>query len=230
MEEINCRILSRTWHFSERVSRIVGEKKMTFYKEWEDRFVEFCLYRYLMEMAEKRGLISENYVSCKGKGRNYAIKKLFYALKDYPYVFKTDIKSYFASCVFQSNWPDLFNGQGNNRGFRKIGIFQGSSLSSYYAWIYLEKLDDFFTSRKIFYQRYKDDIIIFSKSVDEMQWIQDILYSILRQRKLTTRYKKTFEGISLAPIAYLGLRIRKNSIGQSIESKEKNKIFIPIVL
>ena len=153
-------------------------------------------------------MISENYVSCKGKGRNYAIRKLFYALKDYPYVFKTDIKSYFASidtvilqkiihCTGPPSslqyllWQDLFNAQGNNRGFRKIGIFPGSSLSSYYAWIYLEKLDDFFTSRKIFYQRYKDDIIIFAKSVDEMQWIEDVLYSILRQRKLTTRYKKT---------------------------------------
>ena len=160
---INDHINSRRWHFSERTSKIIDGKLMTFYREWEDRFVEFCLYRYLMESAEQKGLVSDDYVSCKGKGRFFAIEKLFSALQNHRYVFKTDIKSYFASIntvlveeiihktaspppsLHYLIWQDLFNPASyNDRRFREKGIFQGSSLSSYYAWIYLKKLDDSF--------------------------------------------------------------------------------------
>ena len=156
----------KRWYFSDRTSRVIDGKLMTYYCEWSDRFVEFCLYKHLMKSAEREKLISENYVSCKGKGRFYAIEKLFLSLKDFPYVFKTDVKSYFASIdtvilerivnrIALSDpsssplrhliWQNLFGPMEPSDGnFREKGIFQGSSLSSYYAWVYLKKLDDFF--------------------------------------------------------------------------------------
>ena len=70
---------------------------MSFYREWKDRFVEFCLYRYLMDMAQNKERVAENYFSCKGRGRFHVIRQLFFAIKKHRHVFKTDIKSYFAS-------------------------------------------------------------------------------------------------------------------------------------
>ena len=124
-------------------------------------------------------------------------------------MFKTDVKSYFASidtvilekivnCIFLPDppslplrylvWQNLFEPlELRDRKFREKGIFQGSSLSSYYAWVYLKKLDDFFEDfegEKVFYQRYKDDIIVLTKSDDELNRMRNIIYSILRKRKL----------------------------------------------
>ena len=105
------------------------------------------------------------------------------------YVFKTDVKSYFASIdtvilekivnyislpaspsspLRYLVWQNLFEPlESSDRNFRKKGIFQESSLPSYYAWVYLKKLDDFFEvfeGEKKFYQRYKDDIEEFAVS------------------------------------------------------------------
>ena len=54
-------------------------------------------YRYLMDMAQNKERVAENYFSYKGRGRFHAIRQLFFAIKKHRHVFKTDIKSYFAS-------------------------------------------------------------------------------------------------------------------------------------
>ena len=160
---------------------------------------------------------------------------------------KTDIKSYFQSInntilekiIYSSKipnplhhliWQDLFLGDGSFYSyFQSFGIFQGSSVSSYYAWIYLKNLDDFFDKENsYFYQRYKDDIIVLTKTPEDLNQIKDIIYSILRKRDLKIRYKKTFLGKTSVPISYLGFCIRKNQIGQSLESKKKGRNFVPV--
>ena len=77
VKNLNDKINHGKYHFSERVSRIVDGRKMTFYKEWEDRFIDFCLYRYLMRLAFQKNLISPNYMSCRGRGRFHAVRCLF---------------------------------------------------------------------------------------------------------------------------------------------------------
>ncbi len=54
VETLNGQIKNQTYYFSERKTIFAGGKQLTFYKKWEDRFVEFCLstyLRYLREMA-----------------------------------------------------------------------------------------------------------------------------------------------------------------------------------
>ena len=236
--KINKEIKAQRWNFGSRTTRIIEGKMMSYFSIWSDRFVEFCLYRYLVERARRKKLIAENYVSEKGKGRFFAIRQLHSVLHEYKFVFKTDIKSYFASIdveilgkVVQKNlpprsplqyliWQDLTN------PYREKGIFQGSSISSFYAWIYLKKLDDFFAASNFFYQRYKDDILILAKEKKEIDWSREVLYSILRKRKLKTRYQKTFFGKTNDPISHLGFRLWKNRIDQSLESKKRNSAFI----
>ena len=176
--EINEQINSQKYVFNERTSVIWKGKLLTFYKKWEDRFVDFCLYRHLNELALDRGSISPNYVSSKGRGRIYAVKALRQKIKKYGYIYKTDVKSYFASMntvrlesiIYKEGipsplhyliWQDLFQGVETSPSFKfGRGIFQGSFLSSFYAWIYLKSLDDIFSKDKnSYYQRYKDDII-----------------------------------------------------------------------
>ena len=201
VREINDKIRSQKYGFSGRITKIIDGRMMTFYKEWEDRFVDFCLYRHLTELAIQKKLISPNYMSFKGRGRCHAIRCLLHQRKNFDYVFKTDIKSYFESMntvilekiIHRSGipdplhhliWQDLFYGNHQNRSqFRKKSIFQGSSISSYYAWIYLKNLDDFFDKEDgCYYQRYKDDIIILNRSIRDLSKTQDIIYSILRKK------------------------------------------------
>ena len=59
IKELNFRINSQTYYFSDRVTKMVGDKKITFYKEWDDRFVDFCLSSYLRDLyrfAKRMGL------------------------------------------------------------------------------------------------------------------------------------------------------------------------------
>ena len=245
VKNLNDKIYNGKYHFSERVNRIVDGRKMTFYKEWEDRFIDFCLYRYLMRLAFQKNLVSPNYMSCRGRGRFHAVRCLFEQKNKFKYIFKTDVKSYFHSInntilekiIYSSGipnplhhliWQDLFL---KDIPFvsPSVGIFQGSSISSYYAWIYLKNLDDFFNKEnQSFYQRYKDDIIVLTKSSGNLNKTRDTTYSILRKRDLKSRYKKTFAGKTSAPISYLGFCIRKNQIGQSLESKKKGSAFVPV--
>ena len=200
---------------------------------------------YLRDMAVTKNWVAHNYVSAAGKGRNYAIRQLYHQRANYSYVFKTDVKSYFASvdtvileklifkmgvpsCLHSLIWQDLLlSVEKNTKSVREKSIFQGSSMSTFYAWLYLKDLDDFFNQQThIFYQRYVDDIIILTHTKSALDEGKDTLYSILRRRKLRTRYPKTFEGRTSAPIAYLGYRLHKTQIKQSYESKRKNKKFI----
>ena len=97
--------------------------------------------------------------------------------------------------------------------------------------IYLDKLDGFFSSQdNVFYQRYKDDIILLTGSGSKLQWMKDALFGILRQRKLAIRFKKTFEGLSSSPVSYLGFRLLDNCIGQSRESKRRGRRYTPFNL
>ena len=41
VREINDKIRSQKYGFSGRITKIIDGRMMTFYKEWEDRFVTF---------------------------------------------------------------------------------------------------------------------------------------------------------------------------------------------
>ena len=98
LDRINRQIVSGDWYFGGRTDKILSNgKRVSFYSEWEDRFVEFCLYRHLTELDVARGEVSEGYMSFRGRGRFHSLRELLPRLPDHPYVVKTDVKSYYQS-------------------------------------------------------------------------------------------------------------------------------------
>ena len=70
VKEINDKIRSQKYGFSGRITKIIDGRMMTFYKEWENRFVDFCLYRHLTELAiQKTGAMAcrKMFISSKEK-------------------------------------------------------------------------------------------------------------------------------------------------------------------
>lgn len=94
---LNSDITTRSHYFGERKSFYLDEKLISIYREWIDRLVDFCLYRHLTDLSHKNNWVSPNYMSTKGKGRFFAIRELYFNVPQYPFVFKTDIKSYYAN-------------------------------------------------------------------------------------------------------------------------------------
>ena len=107
-------------------------------------------------------------------------------------IYKTGLSPF----LYYLIWQNLFVKHDKiSSQFPRKGIFQGNSMSSYYAWIYLNDLDKVFDKMSnYYYQRYKDDFIILSHNINNLNKSQDIIYYILREKNLKTRYNKTFKG------------------------------------
>ena len=126
-------------------------------------------------------------------GRKKAFCNLYKARMRFPHVYKTDVKSYYASInhdvligglkhhiknsvllhmVCQVIAPTVFY-----RGFYGLGWYNsrqglplGCSLSPLLAAFYLRKLDLYFENKpQYFYQRYMDDIILLAKRKSQLR-------------------------------------------------------------
>ncbi len=185
--------------------------------------------------------IPDNYYKKKGKGRKKAVKDLCANLGQYKYVFKTDVKSYFASIdhdILMKKLQELvtyetiihlvnqiitnyveFNGR-----YRRNhqGIPFGISTSSMLGSLYLTDLDEYFLDKENFYyQRFVDDIIVLTKTKHQQDRAKKAIYRILKKHNLKTRYEKTFIGKTTDTIIYLGCKIQGNKLGASRESIDK---------
>ena len=127
---------------------------------------------------------TDQYYQKKGKGRHAAIRDLREKLPDYRYIYKTDVKSYFASAnhgilldllqkylkspvildlVKQIISPTVL--LSNRWRTNDRGIPLGCSLSPVLAELYLLKLDRAFDqNRDFYYQRFNDDTIVLTKT------------------------------------------------------------------
>jgi len=145
-----------------------------------------------------------------------------YIRKDYKYVYKTDVKSYFASIdhsilmeqlkryiknpiilslIKQIISPIVFIS--GMRQTNKRGIPLGCSLSPVLAELYLLELDQVFDrNRNIHYQRFNDDIFVLTKAKWQQKRAIKKVKQTLHRLKLTTRYRKTFTGHTSQTIAY----------------------------
>ena len=234
VERINRQIISGNWCFGGRTDKILSNgKRVSFYSEWEDRFVEFCLYRHLTELDVARGEVFEDYMSFRGRGRfncyrGCPIIPTFSKLTSSP-IAKASVVPLLESLLHRRGLPpplhnlilqDLSSPEG---GLREKRIFQGSSLSCHYDRLYLEELDRRFCGvEDVHYQRYRDDILLLSRAREALEWCRDAVYGILRKRKLKTRYHKTFGGGTTAPLVWLGFVVhRGGDVGRSRESRRR---------
>jgi len=215
-------------------------------RSFKDRFVIRLITEYVKKSISS--VLSPHYYQKKGKGRQAAIKALIQKMPDYQYLYKTDVKSYFASIdhdilmeqlkryiqnpiilglIKQIISPKVFiSGRWQTNSH---GIPLGCSLSPVLSEFYLLKLDKAFDQNQgIYYQRFCDDIIILAKTKWQQKRSIKKVKQILNRLKLTIRYRKTFAGKTSDLITYLGFKIYPNgSLGISSESIKRMKLKLP---
>lgn len=132
------------------------------------------------------------------------------------YVYKVDISDYFNSVDIKLLKPQLEKVFENDRALceflirllespyveyggdiieEKKGIMAGVPTSTFLANLYLRELDFYFHNRNIPYMRYSDDIIIFAKTLEELEQYIDIIKTKLSRYHLSINENK--EGIFL---------------------------------
>lgn len=72
----------------------------------------------------------------------------------------------------------------------KKGVIAGNPISAFLANYYLRELDEYFWNENVFYIRYADDIIIFTKSKKDRDKYQKKLYEYLEKYHLSINKKK----------------------------------------
>lgn len=187
------------------------------------------------------------YYAKAGRGRNLAFKTFLSNKDDYPYAYKTDVKSYYASIDQQILLENLapyipasvlkivaevinpvihVNGVWHQSG---QGIPVGCALSPVLAEFYLSDLDRRFADdasrHNYHYQRYVDDILVLARSNHALKRAVKTVKTVLSKHGLTTRYKKTFVGRLNTVLAYLGYRVFANgTVGVSRESLARRRL------
>jgi RNA-directed DNA polymerase len=226
--------------------RLPGRKEWVIVRPYIDRFV-VTLVRIYLTAALRPHLAANHYYSRAGRGRKVAIRDFLQLRNRYNYVFKTDVRSYYAS-IDQARLlaklaayipqtvlklvKDIINPVIHVNGTWHQscqGIPVGCGLSPILAEFYLADLDQRFSDKKshqhFHYQRYADDILLLARSNHALKRGIKTIRRILSKHGLGTRYKKTFVGRLNQVVTYLGYRVFPNgTVGVSRESIAKRRL------
>ena len=86
----------------------------------------------------------------------------------------------------------------------KKGIMAGTPLSAFYANLFLNELDHYFSDREIPYARYSDDIIVFAESQEKINEYASIIRSFLTGSGLAVNKDKEFLSLPGEERTFLG--------------------------
>ena len=162
----------------------------------------------------------------KGKGLKTAIKVISSNAKSYSFVYKTDIRQYYAS-LDRHKIQELFGRWIKDKRMlsllwqyceriedvngcylqRNRGVPKGGPLSIVIGTLYLVDLDALSDRPGLKYLRYLDDIIIFCKTRGLLRKIIKAIYKILENLQLTLAKSKTYIGRVNKGFDFLGYRI-----------------------
>lgn len=207
---INCTFKSKGFHkfyISERgKTREIKSVHIT------ERAVQKCLCDYYLTPLFSPSFIYDNGACIKGKGTNFAIKRLKHHLHQFwqehnnnkGYILLLDIKSFFNSINHQilidivskkikdQNILNLFSYLVNCFG-GECGLGLGSQISQVSASIYLNRLDHFVKDKKSqkWYGRYMDDTYIISDKKEELKELLKGIEKVLDTLKLHLSPTKT---------------------------------------
>ncbi len=185
--------------------------------------------------------ISKNCYNFKNHGgAKKAVRAIMYHKNNFKYLFKTDIKSYYASINHEAMMdiarryiPDksvlsliyqFLKRTIYYEGYyleRSKGICRGSPLSPILGTLYLKAFDDIFGNKpNIFYGRFVDDVIIFAKNSFQMRRLIKKTYTIIGSLKLKLAEDKTFIGRIDKGFSFVGYRFYGDEISISNSSIE----------
>lgn len=221
----------------------VGKKRTVYTYNREENYV-LKLITFLLKDYDN--IFSPNLYSFrKNRGVKRATKDIL-RIKDINsrYVYKVDIKDYFNSVdvdillpklkkCFEKDLPlygfikNLLKNQTvkfNDKLIEeKKGIMAGTPISTFLANLYLSEMDFYFYENKISYMRYSDDIIIFSKNIEELEASIDIIRSFLAENNLKVNEEKEVVTLPYQEWTFLGFSYNCGVIDVSKVSFEKLK-------
>ena len=191
-----------------------------------DRWALKCIYQIIKPTIKR--IISKHCLHIRGpsgviKGHSWLQEVLQH--HRFRYVLRLDIKSYYASINHQILYQQLEARYDDPRllnyfkliveytidRFGQIihaekGIPRQSSLSNFFAAVYLSPLDQAFENRPgTFYLRYNDDILILCTNKKQFLKAKRTVYQVLDQLKLTLSKRKSRMGPLDKGFHYLGL-------------------------
>ena len=194
------------------ISKLGSEKKRVVYTYPDDENTVLKLLTWLI-LRKYDFLFSPNLYSFRPQ--RTAKDAVRYLLKhrylDACYSYKVDISDYFNSIPVDFLLPMLENVCAedpellaflisllkepfvSDRGktvAEKKGIMAGTPLSSFFANLFLYKLDGYFYEKKIIYARYSDDIIVFAKDKETVLVYADYIKAFLSSYKLSVNPSK----------------------------------------
>ena len=221
----------------------VGKKRTVYTYNREENYV-LKLITFLLKDYDN--IFSPNLYSFrKNRGVKRATKDIL-RIKDINsrYVYKVDIKDYFNSVDIDILLPKLkkcFEKDLPLYGFiknllknqtvkfndklieEKKGIMAGTPISTFLANLYLSEMDFYFYENKISYIRYSDDIIIFSKNIEELEASIEIIRSFLAENNLKVNEEKEVVTLPYQEWTFLGFSYNCGVIDVSKVSFEKLK-------
>lgn len=164
-------------------------------------------------------------------------------LQEY-YVYKVDISDYFNSVDIALLKPMLYQVLKNDNALYRFlinllecpytefngeiicenkGIMAGVPISTFLANLYLSQLDFYFYNRNIPYMRYSDDIIVFAKSIDEIEEYKRVILGFLESHNLIVNHDKESTSYPHEEWTFLGFSYNRGVIDICTASFEKLK-------
>ena len=178
-----------------------------------------------------------SYAYRPGKSPLKAINRVKHIVKNYNFIVKTDIDSFFDSIdhaillkvlnkaikdkkivylltmfikngsLFKGRWQDKFE-----------GIYQGDVLSPLLSNLYLNIFDTYLEKKDIEFVRFADDLIFFAKNYKEAKEILEYIQKILATLKLTIKQEKTYIAHKSKNFEYLGVIFNEKEKIYSIDN------------
>ena len=103
------------------------------------------------------------------------------------------------------------------------GIMAGVPISGFLANLYLMELDALFFNKGVTYARYSDDIIVFAKTLGEIEEYKQVIDEHLAQKGLAINPKKEVLTAPGEPWEFLGFSVKDGKVDISTIALEKIK-------
>ena len=216
------------------ISKMGSTKKRTVYIYPEPENTVLKLLTYLL-LRKYDGIFSGNLYSFRpGRSAKDAMRKLIRTpgIRGL-YAYKVDISNYFNSVDLSLLLPALKETLSGDpelylflSGLLKVplvleegkpveeekGIMAGTPLSSFYANLFLKKMDEWFEERRIPYARYSDDVIVFADSPEKAEEYADVIRSFLSGRCLSVNPVKEEFFTPETGFTFLGFSYRNGAV------------------
>jgi len=188
------------------ISKMGSEKKRVVYTYPEEESTVLKLLTWLM-LRQYDDIFSRGLYSFRpGRTAKDAVRHILKHknIKDM-YAYKVDIHNYFNSISVSrilpmlkdvlAKDPELYGFLSTlllepyvmDRGKKTVerkGIMAGTPVSSFYANLYLRKMDEHFEKENVIYARYSDDIIVFADSMEVLNRHVQYIKEMLLEREL----------------------------------------------